>query len=112
MPVTGAVTGLSAGKTYHFRLQVTSRAGTFYSSDATFTTVTALATAKTEEPSKPAKATLGSVSATASGGTGAVTVGSYGANVGRATAAELDGRLSGCLPVDQRHLQPGRNQDL
>jgi hypothetical protein len=80
--VSGAVTGLSAGKTYHFRLQVTSGAGTFYSSDATFTTVTALATAKTEEPSKPAKATLGSVTATASGGTGAVTVGSYGANVG------------------------------
>ena len=80
--VSGAVSGLSSGKTYHFRLQVTSGAGTFYSSDATFTTLTALATAKTEEPSKPAKATLGSISATASGGTGAVTVGSYGANVG------------------------------
>ena len=80
--VSGPVTGLSAGTTYHFRLQVTSSAGTFNSSDGTFTTLTALATAETEEPSKPAKATLGSVTATASGGTGAVTVGSYGANVG------------------------------
>ena len=80
--VSGAVTGLSAGKTYHFRLQVISPAGTFYSSDATFTTVNALATAKTEEPSKPATATLGSVSATASGGTGTVAVGSYGTSVG------------------------------
>ncbi len=82
MSVSGAVSGLSAGKTYHFRLQLISPAGTFYSSDATFTTLTAFETAKTEEPSKPATATLGSVSATASGGTGAVTVGSYGANVG------------------------------
>ena len=80
--VSGALTGLSAGKTYHFRLQVMSPAGTFYSSDATFTTVNALATAKTEEPSKPATATLGSVSATASGGTGTVAVGSYGTSVG------------------------------
>ena len=80
--VSGAVTGLSAGKTYHFRLQVISPTGTFFSSDATFTTLTAFDTAKTEEPSKPATATLGSVNATASGGTGAVTVGSYGANVG------------------------------
>ncbi len=80
--VSGALSGLSAGKTYHFRLQVVSPAGTFYSSDATFTTVTALATAKTEEPSKPATATLGSVSATASDGTGTIAVGSYGTNVG------------------------------
>ncbi len=82
VPVSANVTGLSTGTTYHFRIAVTTGAGTFHSSDATFTTFTALATAKTEEPSKPAKATLGSVSATASGGTGAVTVGAYGANVG------------------------------
>ena len=82
VPVSAAVTGLSGGTTYHFRIQVTSAAGTFSSSDATFTTLTGLATAKTEEPSKPATATLGSVSATASDGTGSVSVGSYGAKVG------------------------------
>ena len=110
MPVSGAVTGLSAGKTYHFRLQVTSGAGTFYSSDATFTTVTALATAKTEEPSKPAKATLGSVTATASGGTGAVTVGSYGANVGEpplpsSTGGYLDVYSSTTASFDQVEIK-------
>ena len=82
VPVTAAVKGLSAGTTYHFRLQVLTAAGTFYSADGTFATLTGLATAKTEEPSKPAKATLGSVSATASGGTGEVAVGSYGASAG------------------------------
>ena len=91
VPVSGAVSGLSSGKTYHFRLQVISPAGTFYSSDATFTTVTALATAKTEEPSKPATATLGSVSATASEGTGTVAVGSYGTNVGEPTLPSSTG---------------------
>ena len=80
--VSANVSGLTSGTTYHFRIAVTTGAGTFHSSDATFTTFTGFATAKTEEPSKPAKATLGSVSATASDGIGAVTVGSYGANVG------------------------------
>ncbi|MGO9489719.1 MAG: hypothetical protein ACLQBB_11905 [Solirubrobacteraceae bacterium] len=80
--VSGSVTGLSSGTTYHFRLAVTTGAGTFHSSDATFTTFTGLATAKTEKGSETAKATLGKVSATASGGTGSITIGAYGANAG------------------------------
>ena len=58
---------------------VVTAAGTFYSADGR-SRRSGLATRKNEEPSKPAKVTLGSVSATASGGTGEVTVGSYGAN--------------------------------
>jgi hypothetical protein len=82
VPVAANVSGLTSGTPYHFRLAVTTVTGTFDSGDATFTTLAALDTAKTEEPSKPATATLGSLSATASGGTGAVTVGTYGAKVG------------------------------
>ncbi|MGO9489923.1 MAG: hypothetical protein ACLQBB_12945, partial [Solirubrobacteraceae bacterium] len=82
VPVSAGVTGLSSSTTYHFRLAVTTAAGTFDSGDATFTTFKVFATAKTEEASKPQTATLGSVSATPSGGIGSVTVGSYSANVG------------------------------
>ena len=95
VPVSASVSGLSSGSTYHFRLAVTTEAGTFDSNDATFTTFVASATEKTSEPSKPAKVTLGSVSATAIGGTGSITVGAYGANVGEpplpsSTGAYLD----------------------
>ncbi len=80
--VTGALSGLASGTAYHFRLAVTTPHGTIHTPDATFTTLTAVETATTKEPSKPATATLGSVSATASEGAGTVAVGSYGANVG------------------------------
>ncbi len=86
--VTGNVTGLSSLTTYHFRLAVTTGAGTFHSGDATFTTFKSSSTAESgggkeeKEGGESVTATLGSDSATASGGTGAITVGSYGANVG------------------------------
>lgn len=80
--VTAALSSLTAGTAYHFRLTVTTPQGTIHTPDATFTTLAAVETATTKEPSKPATATLGAVTATASGGTGTVAVGSYGTNVG------------------------------
>ncbi len=94
--VSAALKGLAASHTYHFRVAVTTAAGTIYDSDATFTTFAEAATAKTEEASKPATAQLGALSAVASGGTGAVTVASYGSNPG---PAPLPGSTGGYADI-------------
>lgn len=80
--VSASLKGLTSSATYHFRVALTTTAGTVYDSDATFTTFAAAATAKTEEATRPASVELGALSAIASGGEGAVTVASYGSNPG------------------------------
>jgi hypothetical protein len=80
--VTGAASSLNADSTYHFRMAVTNAFGTTYSGDQTFTTLATFATGTTEEAKKPAEATDGKLSAVASGGTGKVTIGPYGSDIG------------------------------
>jgi FG-GAP repeat len=76
--VSASLSGLTANTLYHFRIAGTNAKGTNKGADATLTTLETFNTGETAEPSKPAKAKDGELSAEASGGTGAVTVGPYG----------------------------------
>lgn len=80
--VTGALSSLTANTTYHFRIAATNAFGTSYSGDQTFTTLATAATGTTEEAKKPAEANDGQLKAVASGGTGKVTIGPYGSDIG------------------------------
>jgi hypothetical protein len=80
VPVSVAMTGLASNTVYHYKIVATNVAGTSESSDETLTTPRKSATGETSEPSKPATAKSEELSAEASGGTGSVIVGQYGAN--------------------------------
>jgi hypothetical protein len=80
--ISALLTGLAENTTYHFRISATNAFGTTLTSDQTFTTLASSASATTKEESKPAEATDGELKATASGGTGTVTVGQYGSDPG------------------------------
>ncbi len=90
--VSAAITGLSADTTYHFRAVATNKHGVQQGSDQTFTTLISSASASTKEPSVPATATDGELSATASGGTGSVAVGDYGSNIGGTPLFQSNGK--------------------
>ncbi len=90
--VSAPVTGLKSNTTYHFRLAATNSLGTSDGEDQTFTTLQTFNTGKTEEFSKPAKAKDGELSAEASGGTGAVTAGVYGTDIGGAVLRGSNGK--------------------
>ena len=78
-PVAAAasVSGLIANTTYHYRVVATNEGGTSNSDDQTFLTPSSSESASTLEPTVPAKATAGALSATASEGVGTVRVGEY-----------------------------------
>jgi hypothetical protein len=80
--VSAALSGLSPDTTYHFRVSAASAFGTGYGPDETFTTLATFNTGSTEKEVVPAKASDGELSAEASSGTGAVTVGPYGSDIG------------------------------
>ena len=82
---------LGTNTTYHFRVAARNAFGTSYGSDTTFTTLATFATGETAEPAKPAKASDGQLSVEGSGGTGKVTVGPYGADVGGLPLARSKG---------------------
>jgi phage gpG-like protein len=79
---SAAIASLSANTVYHFRISATNAKGTNVGADQNFTTLATSATAETKEASKPAKASVGGLSVEASGGTGKVTIGPYGSNIG------------------------------
>lgn len=80
--VSAALTGLAEDTTYHFRVSATNAGGTNVGADETFTTFANSNSKSNTSPSEPAEVEDGPVSATASGGTGTVTVGQYGSNAG------------------------------
>ena len=73
---------LAINTTYHFRVAARNAFGTSYGRDTAFTTLATFASGETAEPAKPAKATDGQLSVEGSGGTGKVTIGPYGADIG------------------------------
>jgi hypothetical protein len=89
--VSASVTGLAANTTYHFRISATNATGTSKGSDETFTTLLTSASGETKEEKKPAEATDHELSVKASGGTGSVTVGPYGSDIGGAPLAKGTG---------------------
>ncbi len=102
--VPASLTGLTPGTTYHYRVVATTPAGTSVGKDATFMTMLTSSSATSNTPNGTASVSEGSpvtLSATASGGEGTVTIGTYAADpVGQPS---LDGNSS---YVDIR-LSPG-----
>ena len=80
--VSAALTGLTPNTVYHYRLVAESSQGVSAGEDATFTTLESSATGEASKVGETAKATDGELSVEASGGTGAVTIGHYGSNIG------------------------------
>jgi hypothetical protein len=80
--VSASLSGLTANTTYHFRIFSINASGTSHGADNTFTTLATSGSGETKEEAKPAEAKDGELSAKASGGTGAVTVGPYGSDIG------------------------------
>ena len=81
MPVGAALSDLSAGTIYRFRISATSADGTTYGADEKFTTLQRYASGETSEPAVTATAAAGGLSIEASGGTGAAAIGAYGTNL-------------------------------
>jgi hypothetical protein len=82
---TASIAGLTKNTTYYYR--ITAANGSHHENlrrgeIQTFTTLASSASASTSNPAAPATASDAAVSATASGGTGTVTVGHYGSNIG------------------------------
>jgi hypothetical protein len=80
--VSAPLTGLSTDTTYHFRVVATTKSGLQTGADETFTTLISSESGSTSEPLVPATASDGELSAKASGGTGSVSVGDYGSDIG------------------------------
>ncbi|HTU77849.1 MAG TPA: hypothetical protein VMF09_03740 [Solirubrobacteraceae bacterium] len=80
--VSASLTGLATAASFHFRVVASDAAGTSAGEDETFATLQTSATGTNKSPEKPAEAVDGELVAKATGGTGSVTVGSYGANSG------------------------------
>ncbi len=74
--------GLASNTEFFFRIAATTKLGTRRGSWSTFTTLQTSKTADTTNPAVPAKATDGQLSVEASGGTGGVTIGHYGEDIG------------------------------
>jgi hypothetical protein len=80
---------LAPNTTYHYRISASNAEGTFYGGDETFTTPVGSTSATA--PPEPATAIEGGLSAEASGGTGTVTVGHYGSDIGGPPLPSSDG---------------------
>ena len=90
--VSASVSGLSANTVYHFRVLARTAAGTSHGEDETLTTLNTSATGETTEPTKPAKAEDEGLKVQASEGTGKVTIGPYGSNIGGPPLADSHGK--------------------
>ena len=90
--VSASLTGLSTNTTYHFRVVATTGLGNADGDDRSLTTLATSATGSTSEPSVPARAIDGALSVEATGGTGSVTVGQYGSDIGGAPLSGASGR--------------------
>ena len=89
--VAAPVGSLTANTVYHFRVVAKTSAGTSRGEDVTLTTLKTSATGETTEPTKPAKAKDEGLSVEASEGTGKVTIGPYGSNIGGPPLAHSEG---------------------
>ena len=89
--VSASLSGLSPDTIYHFRVAAANVHGSNSGEDGTFTTLASSARGETGEATKPAKATSGNLSVEASGGTGAVTIGAYGSEIGGPALAGSSG---------------------
>jgi hypothetical protein len=90
--VSAALSGLSSNATYHFRVVATNRIGTSDGADESFTTLATSASAETKEEKKPAEAKDNELTAKASEGTGTVTAGTYGSDIGGPALAKSTGK--------------------
>ncbi len=89
--VSASLTKLVTDTTYHFRISATNENGTSYGIDQTFTTLETLETGSTNEPTVPAEAKDKELSVKATEGTGSVTVGAYGQDIGGPPLARSKG---------------------
>jgi len=80
--VSGAIAGLTDNTAYHFRVAATNANGTSLGVDRTLTTLLTSKSGETPSEAKPAEAKEGEISVVASSGTGSVTVGPYGSEIG------------------------------
>jgi hypothetical protein len=80
--VSAALTKLTPDTTYHYRVSATNAFGTGQGADETFTTLASSESVSTEKGQESVTATDKGLTATASGGTGTVTVGDYGSDIG------------------------------
>ncbi len=90
--VAASIGSLTANTIYHFRLVAKTSAGTSRGEDQTFTTLKTSATGETSEQGKPAKAEDEGLKVEASEGTGKVTIGPYGSNIGGPPLAHSEGK--------------------
>ncbi len=89
--VSAAVSGLSPNTVYHFRVVAKTSAGTSHGEDETFTTLMTSATGESTKEGETAKAKDEGLSVQASEGTGKVTIGPYGSNIGGPPLADSHG---------------------
>ena len=78
--VSATVTGLAVNTSYHYQLVATNSIGTTEGQDRLFGTLLNSDSNNTTVPAVPAKAKVAELEATASGGTGTITVGRYTSN--------------------------------
>ncbi len=91
VPVSASVEGLTPNTTYHFRVTAGQFQGTSHSADRTFSTLQVIATGESKAPAEPAEAVSGGLSVKATGGTGEVSIGRYGASIGGPALARAKG---------------------
>ena len=89
--VSAALSELQPNATYHFRVFAGSALGYGAGADETFTTLETSTTGSTTNAGVPAKATDGALSVEASEGTGKVTIGPYGSDIGGVPLASASG---------------------
>jgi virginiamycin B lyase len=80
--VSASLTKLAADTTYHYRVSATNAFGTSHGADETLTTLLSSESASTEKSQESVTVTDKELTATANGGTGTVTVGDYGSDIG------------------------------
>jgi hypothetical protein len=90
--VSASITGLSSDTTYHFRAIATNKHGVQQGADETFTTLISIKSGSTENPSVPATASDGELSVKASDGTGSISLGDYGADIGGIPLFQSNGK--------------------
>jgi hypothetical protein len=90
--VSASITGLSSDTTYHFRAIATNKHGVQQGADQTFTTLISSKSGSTENPSVPATASDGELSMKASDGTGSISLGDYGADIGGIPLFQSNGK--------------------
>ena len=103
--VTASVGSLTPNTIYHFRIVAKTSAGTSHGEDETLTTLRTSATGETKKESEPAKAEDEGLKVQASEGTGKVTIGPYGSNIGGPPLVQSEGEVHTGLPLRRSQLQ-------